>query len=93
MLHTVVCNSYGRKSLAGGVYFTIEETCNFQNIKDQLMGFVTAVLPLLHLKLFSHLLAIFGQVTGGAGGKDGTTASDASGVTTKASCWFLVAAS
>lgn len=63
------------------MYFTIEETCNFQNIKDQLMGFVTAVLPLLHKKLFPHLINIFNQVT--QKGDSGIAVGDVSGVTTK----------
>jgi hypothetical protein len=62
---------YGDQNL-GGLYFTLEQPSNFQNIKDMLMGFVNSIVLVLLQKLegrLEHMWDAVVQVRGrGRGG-------------------------
>lgn len=53
---------YGGSTL-GGLYFTLEVTSNFQNIKDLLMGFVNILVLQLHQKLAHNVDVIWDSIT------------------------------
>lgn len=45
---------YGKQTL-GGLYFTLENPSNFQNLKDTLMGFVNSIVLVMVQKLEGKL--------------------------------------
>ena len=47
----------------GALYFTLETPSNFQNIKDELVGFVNGVVRLLHQRLEGQMQQMWEVVT------------------------------